>query len=157
MAVDAFLKLKDIKGESVVKDHAEEIDVLSWSWGMSQTGTAHIGSGGGAGKVNVSDLVVTKMTDAASPNLVKAICTGKHIEEAVLTLRKAGEKPLDYLIITMTDVLITSYSVSAGGEVPTETIALTFAKFKESYQPQDKTGGKKGGAIDVEYNIAENF
>jgi type VI secretion system secreted protein Hcp len=156
MAVDAFLKLTDIKGESVVKGHEEEIDILSWSWSMSQQGTAHTGSGGGAGKVQVSDLVISKMTDAASPNVVKAICTGKHISEAVLTLRKAGETPLDYMVITLTDVLITSYSVGGGGDIPTESIGLTFASFKESYQPQDKTGGKKGGAIDVEYNIAEN-
>lgn len=156
MAVDAFLKLTDIKGESVVKGHAEEIDIMSWSWSMSQHGTAHVGSGGGAGKVQVQDLAINKMVDAASPNLVKAICTGKHIAEAVLTLRKAGETPLDYLIITLTDVLLTSYSVSGSGDIPMETVTLTFASFKESYQPQDKTGGKKGGAIEVEYKIAEN-
>lgn len=158
MAVDAFLKLGDLKGESPDKDHEEEIDVLSWSWGMSQTGTTHRGTGGGAGKVNVSDLTIVHAIDTASPAITLACCNGKHFEEAVLTLRKAGEKPLEYLVITMNDVIVTSVATGGteGEEVTTESFTLNFAKYKYSYQPQDNKGGKKGGTIDVEYDIAKN-
>ena len=85
MAVDAFLKLDGVKGESVSKGHQGEIDVLSWAWGLSQSGTTHSGTGGGAGKVNVQDISFTHYVDAATPNLIQACCTGKHFASAVLT------------------------------------------------------------------------
>src|SRR5690606_34763236 len=131
MAVDAFLKLGDIKGEAQAEGHEEEIEVLSWSWGMTQLGTTHRGTGGGAGKVEVNDLSIVHYLDAASPNLVRACCTGKHIPEAILTLRKAGETPLDYLIIKLEDVIVTS--VVPGGMSGTdeiqESFTLNFRKF----------------------------
>ena len=158
MAIDAFLKLDGIKGESVDKAHKEEIEVLSWSWGMSQTGTTHRGTGGGAGKVSVQDLSIVKYVDRASPVLIQTCCTGKHIEEAVLSVRKAGGEPLDYLVLTLNDVLISSVSSggSTGDELVTETISLNFARFNVSYQPQDAKGGKAGGAIEAGFNIATN-
>ena len=73
---------------------------------LEQTGTAHVGMGGGAGKVRVKDLAVTKYVDKATPELFKACCNGKVFKEATLTVRKAGEKPLEYLKIKMSDVLI---------------------------------------------------
>jgi type VI secretion system secreted protein Hcp len=158
MAVDAFLELTDIKGESVAKGKEGQIDVLSWSWGLSQSGTLHMGSGGGAGKVNVQDLAITKWVDSASPNLIKACCTGQHFDQAVLTFRKAGGSPLEYLVLTLTEVMISSVSTggSSGEDRFTENVVLNFAKFKLSYQPQDAKGAKKGGAIETEYSIAEN-
>lgn len=156
MAVDAFMKLGDIKGESVTKGFEEQIDILAWSWGMSQSGTTHAGTGGGAGKVNVQDLSFTKYVDSASNALIDACCTGKHYPEATLTMRKAGEKPLDYLTLKLDTVIITSVSTggSQGEERLTENVTLNFAKFTYSYQPQDKTGAKKGGAKEVTYDIA---
>lgn len=158
MAVDAFLKLTDIKGESVAKDKADQIDVLAWSWGLSQSGTLHMGSGGGAGKVNVQDLSITKWVDSSSPNLIMACCTGQHFDEAVLTFRKAGGSPLEYLVLTLTEVMITAVSTggSSGEDRFTENVTLNFAKFNLSYQPQDAKGAKKGGTIDAVYSIAEN-
>ena len=157
MAVDAFLKMK-IEGESQVKGHEKEIQVLSWQWGVSQSGTLHMGSGGGAGKANVTDLVITKYVDSASPTLALACCNGEHFDEAILTMRKAGKEPLDYMSFKMEKVMITAVSVSgsAGSEQLMETISLNFAKFTESYQPQDDKGAKKGGAIEVTYDIAAN-
>ncbi len=158
MAFDAFLKLGDLKGESVVDGHKDEIHVESWSWGMSQSGTTHRAQGGGSGKVAVSDMSIVHFVDSASPGLTLACCNGKHFPEAKLTVRKAGEKPLDYLVITLTDVIISSVSPggSHGSDEIAETFSMNFAKFKYSYQPQDNKGGKKGGAVEVEYNIAEN-
>lgn len=157
MAVDAFLKM-EVKGESVAKGHEGSMDILSWAWAMTQAGTTHRSTGGGAGKVNVQDLSVTKYVDSASPNLVQACCTGKHFGEAVLTVRKAGGAPLDYLIITMSDVIVTGVHTggSRGDDLVTETITLNFARFKHSYQPQDAKGAKAGGAIEASYDIAKN-
>ena len=104
MAVDMFMKIKTITGESVDKKHKDEIDVLAWSWGMSQSGTTHMGGGGGAGKVNVQDLSFTKYVDGASNALILGCCTGEHYDEAVLTVRKAGKEPLEYIKITMKEI-----------------------------------------------------
>jgi type VI secretion system secreted protein Hcp len=158
MSVDSFLKLGDLKGESPVKGFEDQIQLLSWGWGMSQSGTTHHGTGGGAGKVSVSDLNLTHKVDAASPGLVLACCNGKHFEEATLTMRKAGEKPLDYLIVKLKDIIVTnvSQSGSAGSDEVMESFSLNFASFEIAYQPQDNKGAKKGGAIEVKYNIATN-
>jgi type VI secretion system secreted protein Hcp len=157
MAVDMFLKLGDIKGESVDDKHKDEIDVLSWSWGATQSGTTHLGSGGGAGKVAVQDLHITKYTDSASPNLWLHCCTGKHYDEATFIVRKAGDKPLEYLKIKMSEVMITSITTggSGGDDRLTENVTLNFAKFKQEYTPQ-KADGSGGAAIEGTFNIAHN-
>lgn len=158
MAVDMFLKIGDIKGESSDAGHKEEIDVLSWSWGMSQSGSTHVGGGGGSGKVNVQDLSFTKYIDKSSPNLFMGCCNGKHYPEAVLTIRKAGEKPLEYLVIKLNDVLVTGVSTggSGGEDRLTENVTLNFAKVKVVYQQQKKDGSKEGGPVEMGWNISEN-
>jgi len=158
MAIDSFLKVGTLKGESVVKGFEDQMQILSWGWGMTQTGTTHSAQGGGAGKVDVQDLQVTKYIDAASPTLALACAKGTHFDTAVLTMRKAGGTALEYVTLTLTDVLVTSYSCSeAGGEDMLKDIfSLNFGKFKYSYQPQDNKGAKKGGSIDATYDIAKN-
>src|SRR5688572_20944137 len=158
MAIDTFLKVADIKGESQVKGFEDQIQLLAWSWGMSQTGTTHDGSGSGAGKVNVQDLSFTHYVDASTPTLLLACCKGSHYPEATLTMRKAGGDPLPYLTIKLTDLIITSVSTgsSSGEDRQTENVTLNFAAFEVSYQPQDNKGAKKGGAITVKYDIAKN-
>ena len=158
MSVDMYFKIGDIKGESIDSSHKDEIDVLAWSWGMTQSGTTHLGTGGGAGKVNVQDLSFTKYIDKASPVLMLSCANGKHYGEALLTVRKAGETPLAYLIIKLTDVLISSISTggSGGEDKLTENVTLNFGEFKVSYQPQGKGGGKEGGAIEGGWNIPKN-
>lgn len=158
MAVDMFLKLGDIKGESKDKVHKDEMDVLSFSWGMTQSGTMGVGGGGGSGKVNVQDLTVMKYVDKASPPLMLACCNGKHYPEALLTVRKAGEEALEFLKIKMTDVLVSSVSTGGSGDAdrPTENLALNFAKVAVEYQPQGKDGKPEGGAVTMCWNIEEN-
>ncbi len=157
MAVDMFLKLDDVKGESVDSKHAGTIDVLAWSWGMSQSGTTHTGTGGGAGKVNVQDISITKYIDKSSPVLELSCCNGKHFKEAVLTVRKAGEKPLEYLKITLKDIIISSVSLggSGGEDRLTENVSLNFAEFKTEYVPQKKDG-TGDAAIEAAWNISQN-
>jgi len=157
MAVDMFVKIGSLEGESADKSHGKEIDVLAWSWGMSQSGTTHAGSGAGAGKVNVQDLSLTKYVDKSTPELMLACANGKHFDKAVLTVRKAGESPLEYLVITMEDLIITSLSTggSGGEDRLTENVTLNFAKVKVNYAEQDAKGGAKAKP-QMGWNIAQN-
>ena len=158
MAIDTFLKVGDVKGEAQVKGFEDQIQILAWSWGMSQSGTTHIGAGGGAGKVNVQDLSFTHYVDSSSPTLMQACCTGKHFPDATLTMRKAGGDPLPYFTVKLTDLIVTSVSSggSSGEDLLTENVTLNFAAFEVAYQPQDSKGAKKGGAIEIKYDIAKN-
>jgi type VI secretion system secreted protein Hcp len=142
MAVDMFLKIKGIDGESADDKHKKEIDVLAWSWGLSQSGNAHVGGGAGAGKVNVQDLSFTKYVDASSHALMLACSSGDHIGEATLVVRKAGKEPLEYIKLTLTDLLVSSISTggSGGEDRLTENVSLNFAKFKYEYTPQKPDG-----------------
>jgi type VI secretion system secreted protein Hcp len=159
MAVDMFLDLSasKIDGESKDSKYKDKIDVLAWSWGMSQSGTTHMGSGGGAGKVSVQDLSLTKYYDKASPNLQKACATGKHLDKAVLICRKAGGEQIDYIKITMDNCLITAVSTggSGGEDRFTENITINFAKFKVEYTIQDEKGKGTAGP-EFAYDIAGN-
>src|SRR5690554_3176025 len=116
MAVDYFLELDGIKGETADKVYKSKgaLDILSWSWGLSNPGAFHIGSGGGTSKANFNDLTFMKYLDKASCGLMDACASGKHIPKAVLTARKAsGDKaPLEYLKITCESAFVTSYQVS---------------------------------------------
>jgi len=155
MAVDVFLKLGDIKGESTDAKHADEIDVLSWSWGVSQPGTAASGGGAGAGKVSFSDLNFTHHVDKASPLLMKACATGQHVKEATLVSRKAGKGQQEYLIIKMSDILVTGVQPSSAGEHPMENVSIKFAKIDLEYKPQ-KVDGTLDAGIHFIYDIKAN-
>ncbi len=157
MAVDMFMKIDGIDGESKDAAHTKEIDVLSWSWGMSQAGTFHHGAGGGAGKVNVTDLSFVKYVDSASHALQLSVCNGNHISEATLTVRKAGKKPLEYIIIVMKKLMITSVSTggSGGEDKLTETVCMNFAECEYAYTPQ-KDDGTGDTPLEYGWNIETN-
>jgi type VI secretion system secreted protein Hcp len=157
MAVDMFMNIKDVKGESKDKTHPNEIDVLAWSWGLSNSGSAHVGGGAGAGKVNVQDLSFTKWLDSSSPVLMKAACDGKHFTEATLVVRKAGEKPIEYLKIKLEEVLITSVSGggSGGEDRLTENVTLNFGKVSVDYTPQ-KADGSKDKDVTMGWDVTAN-
>lgn len=157
MALDMFIQIGALKGESVDKVHAGKTDVLAWSWGVSNSGSAHVGGGAGAGKANVQDLSITKYIDKGTPDLLLSCCNGKHHDKATLIVRKAGEKPLEYLTVTMTEVMITSVSTggSGGEDRLTENVTLNFASVKVDYVEQTKGGGT-GDKPSMLWNIAEN-
>ena len=159
MAVDMFLKLGDIKGESRDQAHRDEIDITEWAWGVSQTGSMHAGTGGGAGKADFANLNLVKPLDKSSPNLVMACASGKHYPEARLVVRKAGgASPVAYLVMTLKEVMVVSYSTSAekAGDVLYDRIALNFATVEFSYQPQKADGAKEGGPVKFGWNIRQN-
>ena len=154
MAVDMFLKIEGVEGEARDKDHENEIDVLSWNWGMTQSGSMHLGGGGGAGKVNVQDLSVTKWIDKSSANCQRYCAKGKHFGEALLTVRKAGDHPLEYVKITMHKVMVTSVQTggSGGEDRLTENVILNFEKVKFEYTEQ-KQDGSKGKTFEFGWDI----
>jgi type VI secretion system secreted protein Hcp len=158
MAVDAFLKIGDIKGESKDKVYSDWIEVLSWSWGMSQQGSFGSGGGGGAGKVNMQDLSLSKYMDMSSADIQVHCATGRHYPEATLVLRKAGDKPLDYLKIKLSDVLISSYQLGGSGggdDRPVESLSLNFAKYEYKYTGQEQTGAA-GTSPEFKFDVAGN-
>ena len=154
-AVDYFLKIDGIKGESKDDKHKDEIHLESWSFGANNTGTYSSGGGGGAGKVTMQDFNFTKRIDASGPKLFLACAQGEHIKSALLTCRKAGKDQQEYLKITFSDVLVSNYNTSgSGGDdvVPTEHISINFAYIKVEYSEQ-KDDGTLGGKTMVEYNL----
>jgi type VI secretion system secreted protein Hcp len=158
MAVDMFLNLEgEIQGESKDSVHAGEIDVLAWSWGMSQSGSFHMGGGGGGGKANFQDISVTKYVDAASAVLMLYCSNGDHFPTATLTVRKAGKTPLEYIVIDMKNVLITSVSTggSGGEDRLTENVSLNFEKVKVTYKEQGEDGAEKSSK-EYKWDIGAN-
>jgi type VI secretion system secreted protein Hcp len=139
-AFDAFLKIEGIEGESQDNKHKNEIDVLSFHWGITR---------GTRGKAKIEDFQVVKSVDAASPLLFDAVCSGQEIKEAFFTLRKAGDKPLDFYKIHFEEVLISSVTPagSAGGDnLPLEQVTLDFRSAEIEYTIQ-KPDGSSGGVV----------
>lgn len=157
MAVDYFLKIDSIPGESTDKAHGKEIDLQSWSWGESNSGKHDSGGGGGAGKVAMQDFHFTMKVNKSSPKLFLACATGQHIKEALLTCRKAGKEQQEYLKIKFSDLLVSSYQTggSGGAEVPVEQISFNFAKIEVSYAPQ-KPDGKLDSPVVHNYSVKTN-
>jgi type VI secretion system secreted protein Hcp len=163
MAMDMFLYFdtaSGIKGETKDKVYKAKggIDVLAWSWGVSNSGSAHMGAGQGAGKANFQDISFTKYIDLSSTKLLTSCATGTHIKDAKLVVRKAGGTPLEYLLIEMSNCLISSYSTggSGGEDRLTENVTLNFAVVKIDYKTQkdDGTEGTEKGnfAYDIPLN-----
>ncbi|MBN3752370.1 type VI secretion system tube protein Hcp [Paraburkholderia sp. Tr-20389] len=157
MAQDIFMKINGIDGESQDSTHKREIEVLKWGWCVAQDSTMHTGSGGGAGKARVDDLQFEHLVDRASPNLMKYCLTGKHVDSAVLSVRKAGGNPLEYLKLTMSDVIITQVRPAGSNDDNgiLEQVRLSFAKVKQEYVVQNEQGGS-GGAVTAAYDIKGN-
>ncbi len=157
MSVDMFLKLEGIAGESEDAKHKGENDVLAWSWGASQNGTMHQGGGGGAGKANFSDLSVTKFVDKGSVTLLQFCAKGTHIPRGRLIVRKAGDKPLEFIKFDMQDIIVSSIqpSGSGGSEKLTESLSLNFRQWKMTYTPQ-ANDGSNAPAVEFGFNIAKN-
>ena len=161
MALDMFINMgEDIKGESAdsVQGALGDIDVLAWSWGMSQSGTTHMGKGGGAGKANFQDLSFTKYIDSASNALMVHLAKGTHIPEVKLVARKAGAGQIAYINMTLNEVMVTSVSTggSGGEDRLTENITLNFAKVSFAYTPQKGSGDAdavKSFAWDIAGNV----
>src|ERR1700750_2579086 len=146
MATEIFAKIGDIKGESPDSKHKDEIDVLSFAWGVANTGPTSTGGGGGGGKAIFQDLLIVHNIDNATPALLLACATGRHINEATISHRKAGPNQQDYLIVKLSDVTITSVSQTGTEDHPyAESVTLKYAKVDLHYRTQRPDGSLDPG------------
>ena len=146
--LDAFLDLKagNVKGESLEKGFEECIQLLSWSWGCTNMGSASHGGGEGTGAVNMQDFNFTMTMNQASAPLLILCASGKHFTPAIFTQRKSTgeETPMPFLVITMTDVMVSSYQTGSGGpELPHESCSINFSKIEMEYFVQGTDGSLK--------------
>lgn len=157
-AVDYFLKIEGIEGESSDAKHKGEIDVDSWSWGETQGGTMAFGGGGGAGKVQMQDFHFVMKVNKATPKLIIACASGEHIKKGVLTCRKAGKEQQEFLKYTFTDLLISSYQTGgtgSGSVIPNDQISFNYGKVEVEYKEQ-KADGSLGGPVKVGWDLKAN-
>jgi type VI secretion system secreted protein Hcp len=157
-AVDYFLKIEGIEGESTDHKHKGEIDLQSFSWGEHQTGSHSAGGGGGAGKVSMQDFHFVAKISKASPKLFLACATGEHFKKAVLTCRKAGKDQQEFLKIHFSDLLVSSYQTGGSGHsdiVPTDQASLNFSKIEWEYKEQ-KPDGTLGAPVKAGYDVKSN-
>ena len=152
MASDIFAKLGDIKGESQDAKHKDEIEVLSYSWGVTNAGSMAHGSGGGEGKATFHDLSFVHNIDKASPVLMQACATGVHLKEATITHRKAGKGQQEYLVVKLNDVIVTAVTHGGSGDGHSENVSLAFAKCAVEYKPQKPDGSLDAG-IHFKYDL----
>jgi type VI secretion system secreted protein Hcp len=155
MSSKIFLKIGNIKGESTDSKHKDEIELFSWSWGVTNAATGPGGGGGGAGRATFSDLNFVHRYDKAAPLLWRACAVGQHFSEATLAGAKQG-KAGDYLVIKMSDVVVTSASASdsVGGDAM-ESVSVKFSKVDVEYKPQ-KADGSFGASVRFKYDIVAN-
>ena len=154
MAADIFAKIGDIKGESLDDKHKDEIEVLSFSWGVSNSVNIASGGGGAAGKTTFHDLSFVHNIDKASPVLMQACATGAHLPEATVTQRKAGKGQQEFLIVKMNDIIVTGVSHD-NSPTGAETVSLAFAKIDLEYKPQ-KSDGSLDAGIHFKYDLKAN-
>jgi type VI secretion system secreted protein Hcp len=159
--VDIFLKLDGVKGESKDEKHRGEIDIFDYDLEVNQEGTRHTGSGGGAGKATFGDLMITCQVDTSTTDLFQCCASGKHIAQAVLTLRKAGDKPLEFFVGTLIDIVVSKVKLKAPNSDEQRHLVevhLNYAKIKLKYYPQSDSGVAgvpTEGGWDIAANKAE--
>jgi len=154
-AVDYFLKIDGIDGESAASKHEKEIQLESWSWGETNAGSSSYGGGGGAGKVQMQDFHFVMKVNKASPKLVQSCATGQHIKKATLTCRKAGGDQQEFLKVNFFDLLISSYQTGGSGGsdvIPMDQISFNFVKIEIEYKEQ-KSDGTLGASTQAKFDL----
>ena len=156
MPCDIFMKLEGVDGESKDSTKAGETDIHTFSWGVHNSADMSLGGGGGQGKASFSEISFSKNFCKASPVLAQKCAQGTHIPSAVFTFRKSGDKPVEYKIITLTDVMVTSvnHSAGSGGEI-SESVSFGYAKIETKYKEQ-LADGSPGGKSEFTYDIKQN-
>lgn len=155
MAVDYFLKLANIQGESVDEKHKNEIQILSWSWGGTQTSSVAGTGGSGAGKVSLTDFSVQAFFDKSTPLFFKTLCAGTHIPTGTMTAVKSGGDGSPYLTVDFTEMFVSSLQLGAGGEVPSVSITFTYNTIKIEYKMQTEKGTLESTGA-VSYDLKQN-
>ena len=155
-AVEYFLKIDGVDGESTDDKHAGEIEVLSWSWSEANPSPGAGGGGGGAGKVQMQDFHFTARVSKASPKLLVACASGQHVPKARLTCRTGGKAQQEFLKITFSDVLVSSFQTGGSSDVvPLDQVSLAYAKIEIEYREQ-KANGTLGAAVKAGWDVKSN-
>lgn len=155
MASAIFVKFPNgVTAETIQAGHEGSVAATSVQWGVGRAvSTSFTSSGRETSTPNFSEVVITKMFDSASNDLALAATKGTAFDEVTITFRKdTGEDQMDYLVYTLTDVLISSYSVSSGGETPMESLALNYTKIKGMYKKQ-ADDHSEASEHEFEYNL----
>jgi type VI secretion system secreted protein Hcp len=156
MAEKWFLQIDGIEGDSVAKGHAKAIDVLAWTWGVTQSGGSMSGGGSGAGKATFQEFDFVTRISAASPMLVIASASGKHHPWAELSGVRSGDKSVAFLTYRLTDVLVSDVRHADDEDgAPIEEFSLRYRAFEITYTPQ-KASGKLGTPVHAGWDIAQN-
>ena len=170
MAVDYFLKIDGVKGESQDDKHKDEIHIIGFSWGAKNTGSMQTGLGGGVGRADVQDLTVKKFLDLSSPLLGQSCISGKHFASIQLTGRRQGETPLEHVIIKLTNAIVSTYKIGGGlddissddykgqDDAPfaeTELVKFNFEEYSFKYVQQTDKGGA-GSNVQQGWNVRSN-
>jgi type VI secretion system secreted protein Hcp len=156
-AVDYFLKIAEVPGESLDKKHKGEIDVHDWSWGQSNKGSSGTTGGGGTGKVVMDDFSFKMKTNKATPTFFLGCANGTHYKQAVLVCRKAGKEQQEFLKITLSNVLVSSLQLGGSQEdvLPVDQVTLNFTKMEISYAAQ-KADGTLDSPTVHNYDLSSN-
>lgn len=155
MAVDYFLKLDGIQGESQDANFKNQIQLMSWSWGASQVSSVAGTGGSGAGKADLSDFACMLYFDKSTPNFFKSIGKGTHIATGTMSAVKSGADGKPYLKVDFTEIFVSSLQISASSEVPTVSLSFTYNQIKIDYSVQDENGNLKSTGP-VTYSTKEN-
>jgi type VI secretion system secreted protein Hcp len=160
MAFDAFIKIKDIDGESTDGKHQGWIEVTAYSHGVNQSVSSTASSAGGASseRANFHDFSFTKQLDIASPPLALACADGTHIDEIIVELCRAGTEKVKFMEYKLTNCLITGVNTtgSGGGDLPTEAVTIAYGKINWAYVKQDRQGGKAAGNMAAGWDLQKN-
>jgi type VI secretion system secreted protein Hcp len=157
MASNSYIKFDGVEGESVTKDHKGEIEVLSWSWGLSNP-APKVSSGGGGGRAaraTPEQFTFTHLYDKASPVLASLAAAGRHVKHAWFSARRSGAGQKDFLKVTMSDVLITGVHQDGYDDAINETVTTSAARITFEYRPSDAKGSL-GTAVTFDWDIVKN-
>jgi len=155
MAVDYFLKLDGIEGESADEKHKNQIQLMSWSWGASNMSSVAGTGGSGAGKVDMSDFNMMTFFDKSTPKFFKNISKGTHITKGTLEAIKSGADGKPYLKVDFQEIFVTGLQMSASSEVPSVSITFTYNEIKVDYYQQDEKGNLVSTGA-VTFNTKQN-
>jgi len=159
MAADNFLKIDGIDGESTDDKHKSWIEVLSYSFGVSQTASSSQSSSGGGTteRANFQDLSIVKLLDSSTPKLMLSCAKGEHIKEVKLELCRAGGDKLLYMEYKLSNGIISSLSNGGGGGgEPTESVSFNYGKIELTYTKQKRADGGGGGNVPAGWDLESN-
>ncbi len=162
MAFDAFLKIDGVPGESTDDKHKDWIEVLSFSWGVSQraSGSASTGGGATAERADFQDFSIVKALDKASPKIALACADGTHIKEVIIELCRAGGDKVKYMEYKMSNAIISSVrpggSAQGGETLPLEEVSFNYGKIEWTYTQQKRADGSGGGQVAAGWDLEAN-